>query len=38
MKKNDIKSLLVGMILGVCALLALGAATADREDKQVNFE
>ena len=32
MKKINIKSLLVGMILGVCVLLALGAATGKRAD------
>ena len=32
MKKIDIKSLLVGMILGVCVLLALGAATGKQAD------
>ena len=32
MKKIDMKSLLVGMILGVCVLLALGAATGSRAD------
>jgi len=32
MKKIDIKSLLVGMILGVCILFALGAASGSRAD------
>ncbi len=32
MKKIDIKSLLVGTILGVCVLLALGAATGKQAD------
>jgi hypothetical protein len=32
MKKIDTKSLLVGMILSVCVLLALGAATGGRAD------
>jgi hypothetical protein len=32
MKKIDKKSLLVGMILGVCVLLALGAATGRQAD------
>ena len=32
MKKIDMKSLLVGMILGVCILFALGAAPGDRAD------
>ena len=32
MKKIDMKSLLVGMILGVCMLLALGASTGKQAD------
>jgi hypothetical protein len=32
LKKIDIKSLLVGTILGVCVLLALGAATGKQAD------